>query len=227
MARDIPAADDDEADHGSAEDVIEARAEIAVLEYEGEERAGDGDGDGELDQRQARAGERGDHRRQVLPRHVRGIEIRGDAVDGALAPDREEALQRHVRGDPEEDEHDERLEAAGAEAHQGLAAAPGSERHAHAEEEAAEDVRKPGEVRPHVDRLGEVDQPRELQRVRAEDRDRDGEKPHAHPRPASHVDDVGHRAHGAEVRAVGDRAEDEGEQEPAERDDRAEMGCAA
>ena len=114
---------------------------------------------------------------------------------------------------PRNDVDHQRLQVAGADADQGLRAAARAERHADAEQEAADDVGQPGEVRPGVDRLGEVDDAGEVQRARAEQRHRDGEQPHAHAAGVAHVDPVGHRAHGAEVGLVADRAEDEGEHE--------------
>ena len=53
-----------------------------------------------------------------------------------------------------------RLEVAGAGADQRLAAAAGGERHAEAEQEAADEVRQPRHLRAGVDRLGGVDQAR-------------------------------------------------------------------
>ena len=53
------------------------------------------------------------------------------------------------------------------------------------------------------------------QRIRTDDGDRDGKQPHAHAAPVAHVDNVGHRAHGAEIDLVADRAEHEAERETA------------
>ena len=66
-------------------------------------------------------------------------------------------------------------------------------------------------------RLREVDLPGDLQRVGAQDRHGDREQPHAHAAPAAHVHHVGDRAHGAEIGAVRDGAEDESEDESAPR----------
>ena len=50
-------------------------------------------------------------------------------------------------------------------------------------------------------------QPSATMRVEAEHRGADRQHPHAHARPVADGDDVGHRAHGAEVRALRDGAE--------------------
>src|SRR5262245_14812506 len=62
-----------------------------------------------------------------------------------------------------------------------------------------------------------------MQRARAEQRHRHGEQPHAQAAGVAHVDPIGYRAHGAEVRLVSDRAEDEGERERASGDVRSKL----
>ena len=92
---------------------------------------------------------------------------------------------------------------------------PERERHADAEEESADDVRQPGEARRRCRSTSRGRSDRRAAARCAEDRHRDRKQPHAHAVPVAHVDDVGHRAHGAEVRLVADRAEDKGEREGA------------
>ena len=156
---------------------------------------------------------------------IRGRRADVDAylIEAVGAPRCERAFQRHVRGDREKRDDDERLQVAGADADQRLAAAARGDRHAEAEHEAADQVREPGHLRAGVDRLREVDVARRLQRGRAGDRDGDGEQPHAHAPPVAEVHHVGDRAHRAEAHAVRDRAEDEREHERGGGDERCEL----
>ena len=153
------------------------------------------------------------------PARPQAREVDRHRIEPGHAPDPEEALQRHVGGDPEEREDHDRLEVARADAHQRLVPAARAERHADAEQEPAEQQGEPGKAGPRVDGLRKVDEARELQRGSPRDRDRHREHPHAHAAPAAHVHDVRDGAHRAEVGALGDRAEDERDAEAGPCDD--------
>ena len=211
MGRHVPAADDHRADDDAADDHLAGPAKVAIGEYVSRQRDRHDDGNPEL---RRGAAPQGDHdRRQVGRRGAQRPEVEAHRIEPVHPPQREYAAQRHVRRDREEDEDDERLEVAAADPDQRLAAASRPERHAEAEQEAADEQRQPAHAAAGVDRFGQIDETRRLQRAGADDRHGDGEQPHPHPTPVAEVHDVGHGAHRAEVDAVGDGTEDDREAE--------------
>ena len=216
----VPDRDDPGADDQRGERVAPFLAERLRGERERDQPAAD---DERRDEPQ-RARERGIAARQQARQVLAAGELDRDPVDGPDPHDAEQSAQRHVGGDPEHDEHHQRLQVAGAGAQQRLRAAARREHHAEAEHQAADDVRQPQELRPGVDRFRRVDQPGPRERLRAEHRDADRREPHPHPRPVAHVHDVRHRAHRAEVAAVHRDADDERDRERRPRDEVLQRG---
>ena len=156
-------------------------------------------------------------------RGAEGVRIEPERVERVDAPHGEQALKRHVRRDREHDQRDHRLEAASACTDQQLAPATGGKRHAKAEEKSADKVRRPGDLRGRVNRFARIGEPARLEPCHAGNRYRDREQPHAHAPPVADGDQIGHRAHGAEVDPVSHRAEYDREPERASCDQRGEM----
>jgi hypothetical protein len=112
----------------------------------------------------------------------------------------------HEIGDHGNDQqHHDRLEVAAADANQRLVAAAGGEHHADAEQQAAEHVLEPDEIVLAIGRegAGDVHHASCFEAHHAEHAHRDSQHPGAHAPGVTHVDPVGHRAHGAEVGFVG------------------------
>ena len=84
---------------------------------------------------------------------------------------RDQALQRHLRGDAEHDHHDERAQIAAAEQHQRARAAAVRQHHAVAEQQSAEEHQRRRERRLQIDRLAEIDDAARRQQLRRGDRD--------------------------------------------------------
>ncbi len=116
----------------------------------------------------------------AMPRAARSTATGSSAVVRQIA---NRPFKRHVGRDAEERQHHQRLQASCADAHQRLAAAARSKRHADAEKQAADEIRQPDEVRAHVIGFRQVDLPGQLQGVGADDRHRDRQEPHAHASP--------------------------------------------
>jgi len=152
-----------------------------------------------------------------------GVRVEPQRVERVDAPHGEQAFQRHVRCDREHDQRDHRLDAASACADQQLAAATRGKRHAEAEEKSADKVRRPCDLRRRVNRFARIGEPGRLEPCHTGDRYRDREQPHAHAPPVADGDEIGHRAHGAEVDTVRHRAEYDREPERASCDQRGEM----
>ena len=85
-------------------------------------------------------------------------------------------------------------------------------------------VRQPQQRGPGIDAVGGLDPAQRHHGVEADHRHADGQHPHAHARPVADVDDVGHRAHGAEVGALRDGAEGHGQREGGPQHRAAEAG---
>ena len=87
------------------------------------------------------------------------------------------------------------------------AAAAARQRHAEAEHQSADDAAEPAEAGGEIDRLAQIDQAGGMQGLAAGDRHGHGEQPRPHPVVILEEQDVGQRAHRAEIRALRDRAE--------------------
>ena len=125
----------------------------------------------------------------------------------------EQAARGHVADQAHDQEHDEALEAAGADADHGAARAAAGQHHAEAEQQPAAEHRDPGHARREIEALGHLHQARRDQRVRADDGDRDGEQPGAEAALVAGRDGVGDGAHRAEIGALDDGAEQEADGE--------------
>jgi hypothetical protein len=149
------------------------------------------------------------------------VEARGLLECGARRP--EHAPDRHVGEDADEEERHQRAQVAAAGAHEVAARAAAGEHHAEAEHESAEDIARPVEPRREIHRFRELHDVGERQRLRPGDRDRGGKHPRPESPPVAERDDVGDRAHRAEVRAIGDRPEGEADEQAAERERKARV----
>jgi hypothetical protein len=134
--------------------------------------------------------------------------VRGRETDEGNDPEGE-------RGEEgEDDEHGERLHATRSETHQGaLDAAPG-QHHAEAEDEPAQESRTPGQQGREIDRRVDPHEPRRVQGLRPGEGHRDGQQPSAKATPVPNDENIGHGAHGAEIRAQRRGPEDEADDEP-------------
>ena len=97
---------------------------------------------------------------------------------------------------PWKESNDAVMQAGGWRAYAKEAAAPSAtttaagQRHADAEHQSANNIRKPGDVRAGVKRFGQIDQISCVKSLRAEHRNRHRQHPHAHTRVVAHVDDI-------------------------------------
>jgi hypothetical protein len=205
----------------AAEDVVESATEIRGLENEREHQRDQNAAHQKVQVAGVGAGQPRDNRAQLLAGHA----VRGE-VDGARGDPAIEELvvkthaadiapQHVIRRDRGDGQHHQRLEVAAADAHAGLVATARTEGHADTEHHTAQHIAQPGEVAGAVRREG-VGRQRQLARAlenhHAEQRHGHGEQPGAQPAGIAHVHPVGHRAHGAEVGLVGDRAQHHGRQ---------------
>ena len=215
---DEPASRHQQPDDQAADDTLPVMAEVAAAEHEDEDRRRQHTRDRQCGPGRSCARQQG---RQVLTGDRPALEVhrhRLQPVDPELS---EQPAQGHPGRQAEEHQHHHRLQVAGTDAQQRLAAATGAERHPDTEQQAADDVRQPHQVRAGVDRLRQVDQPGRLQAVGREHRDRDRQQPHAHARQVADVDPVGHGTQRAEMGPLRHRPEHEGQCEAERGDQRA------
>ena len=152
-------------------------------------------------------------------------DVEAPRVERVDAPHGEQTLQRHVGGDAQHQHHDHGLEVAGAGADQRLAAAARRQRHPEAEQEAADEARHPRAPAAPCRWTWPVSiRPAATRDSSTGNGYGDSEHPHTHAPPVAELDDVDDRAHRAEVDAVGDRAEDEGQRERQARDQQRQIG---
>ena len=139
--------------------------------------------------------------------------VSGRGVQRRHARHCDHAAHRGIGRHRQHEQHHQRLEVAATDAHQRLAAATRGQHHAETEEQATDGVRQPQQARPGIDAVRRLDPAQRDHAVEADHRHADGQHPHAHARPVAEIDDVGHRAHGAEVSALRNGAKGDGQRE--------------
>ncbi len=215
VARHVPGPDHRRADHQSAEDVVEAAAEVGCFEHEPEDQRGQRQTDHHPADRRPVAE---DHLAEILalaqmdrdrPHPV----VEQQAHQGLVGAG--ERADHEVGEGADDQEHHDRFEVAAADPDQALVAAAAGERHADAEHQSAEDVLGQQQVAAAIGReaAADVDKAQVLQQHDAEHRRRDRQQPGAYAAGVAHVHQVRDGAHGAEVGLVDHRAQDQGENE--------------
>ena len=139
MPGNVPAADDHRANDYAAHDHFATGTEIMAAQCPKRENRRDRERQTKLDRGTA-TDERRHDAGQVRARGAQRGGIETKSVEGIDPPDGEKPLQRHVRGNPKHDQHDQRLEIATAYPDERLAAATRCEGHAESEQQAADNV---------------------------------------------------------------------------------------
>ena len=118
---------------------------------------------------------------------------------------------------PQHQQHDHGFQTAAADAHQGFAAAAGSQHHAQTEHEAAQNSGQPEPTVGRIKHLGRIDLTRIDQSGKTKHGDPKRQTPLPHACPVAHVEGIADRAHGAKMRTLSDgakgRADAKGQQQ--------------
>ena len=131
---------------------------------------------------------------------------------------REDAPERHVGEQAEDDEREQRAQIAAAGAGQVSAGAAAGEHHAEAEHQAAQDVARPVEPGTgEIHRLVQRHDAARLQQLGPDEGGRGGQDPGAEAAPVAKVVNIAERAHGAEIAGEHHGAEQAADRQPSQR----------
>ena len=132
---------------------------------------------------------------------------------------RDQALQRHLRGDAQRHDDDEGAQVSAPKQHQRARGAAVRQHHAVTEQQAAKEHQRRGKARLQIDRFVEIHVVAEYKKLRRQHCDADGQRVGAHQPAVTLAPPAAKAAQKTEAAEQADCAEDKADQETGINDD--------